>query len=48
VKKTYTTPELSELGSINEAVHADRVSLTPDGTIITGDMVLVLLTKSVS
>lgn len=45
-KKTYTTPQIVEIGSINEAVHADTVSFDPDGTVVKGDRVLILLTKS--
>lgn len=43
-KKTYSTPKVSEIGSINESVHASRLSLVADGA---GDPVaMVLLTKS--
>lgn len=48
MKKPYTTPELSEVGSINETVQADQVSLVSDGITIPGNMVLITLTKSVS
>ena len=45
-KKSYVTPAVTEIGSINESVHADRVSFTPDGVTIKGDKVLITLTKS--
>jgi len=48
MKKPYKTPELSEVGSINETVQADQVSLVSDGVTIPGNMVLITLTKSVS
>jgi hypothetical protein len=44
--KIYNPPTVTEIGSINEAVNADMVSLISDGVTIPGDMVLITLTKS--
>lgn len=46
MQKSYNTPTVAEIGSINEAVNADQVSLVSDGVTIPGDMVLITLTKS--
>lgn len=45
-KKSYTTPQVAEIGSINESVHQSRQSLQSDGTTIPGEKVLITLTKS--
>ncbi|CAN5806703.1 hypothetical protein BH23GEM6_BH23GEM6_20110 [soil metagenome] len=44
--REYKTPILTKVGGLNDVVQADRVSLNPDGVMIPGDMVLLLLTKS--
>jgi hypothetical protein len=44
--REYKTPSLARIGGLNDLVQADRVSLSPDGVIVPGDMVLLLLTKS--
>jgi hypothetical protein len=45
-KKSYRTPQVSEIGSINESVHANRQSFVEDGSVVRGDKVLIHLTKS--
>lgn len=43
-KKTYTSPELTEIGSINDVVHQDRLSPKADGSYDSTEK--VLLTRS--
>jgi hypothetical protein len=45
-KKSYEAPKVVEIGALNEAVHADQISFDPDGVVIKGDRVLILLTKT--
>lgn len=45
-KKTYNTPTVSEIGSLNESVQADRLSTVSDGVTFPEDFVLITLTKS--
>ncbi|MDZ4771166.1 MAG: hypothetical protein SGJ24_18755 [Chloroflexota bacterium] len=47
-KKSYSKPQIAEIGRLNEVINTQRDTLTPDGAPpVIGDMVLIILTKSV-
>lgn len=48
MKKSYSKPQIAEIGRLNEVVNTQRDSLDPDGAPpVVGNMVLIILTKSV-